>query len=174
MIRFFTTVCQMEILRVFFIIALFALGASGLCNMLCLLSKPHKWCELLLFSPIVWFILGIVCGAFYYPQTNMEWYLVIFGYPVLLVPVQAFSVYRFLSIYREQKQENEKFLYLSISQIILTIMHSFLWIAGIYVVLWSYSVWFFEMNHSLRSYDCVVCDEQRSTGFFSKKNENFN
>ena len=131
----------MEIARIFFITALFSLGACWLCNIMTLFARPHKWCELLMFPQLIWFALGIIVfgyGEIYFRlQTEIQWYLVTYGYPVLLLPVQFLAWKKFFSLYRKQKQENEKFLYLSISQIISTVMFSSVWILVGYAVMWS-------------------------------------
>ena len=104
-----------------------------------LFTKPHKWCELLIFPQLVWYILGIiVLGEIYFKlQTETQWYLVTYGYPVLLLPIQILACNKFVSLYQKQKQDNEKFLYLAISQVISMIMFSLVWILLGYAVLWS-------------------------------------
>jgi len=131
----------MEIARIFFFIALYSLGACWLCNIITLFSRPHKWCELLIFSQLVWFALGIIVfgyGEIYFDlQTITQWYLVTYGYPVLLLPIQFLACNKFVSLYQKQKQDNEKFLYLAISQVISMIMFSLVWILLGYAVIWS-------------------------------------
>ena len=129
----------MEIARIFFSIALFSLGACWLCNIITLFSRPHKWCELLIFPQLVWCALGIiVLGEIYFKlQTETQWYLVTYGYPVLLLPIQILACSKFVSLYQKQKQDNEKFLYLAISQVISMIMFSLVWILLGYAVIWS-------------------------------------
>ena len=129
----------MEIARIFFFIALYSLGACWLCNIITLFSRPHKWCELLIFPQLVWCALGIiVLGEIYFKlQTETQWYLVTYGYPVLLLPIQILACNKFVSLYQKQKQDNEKFLYLAISQVISMIMFSLVWILLGYAVLWS-------------------------------------
>ena len=129
----------MEIARIFFFIALYFLGACWLCNIITLFSRPHKWCELLIFPQLVWCALGIiVLGEIYFKlQTETQWYLVTYGYPVLLLPIQILACSKFVSLYQKQKQDNEKFLYLAISQVISMIMFSLVWILLGYAVLWS-------------------------------------
>ena len=129
----------MEIARIFFSIALFSLGVCWLCNIMMLFTKPHKWCELLIFPQLVWYILGIiVLGEIYFKlQTETQWYLITYGYPILLLPIQIFACCKFLSLHRQKKREYEKFLYLAISQMISMIMVSLVWILPGYAVLWS-------------------------------------
>ena len=129
----------MEIARIFFSIALFSLGVCWLCNIMMLFTKPHKWCELLIFPQLVWYILGIiVLGEIYYKlQTETQWYLITYGYPILLLPIQIFACCKFLSLHRQKKREYEKFLYLAISQVISMIMFSLVWILLGYAVIWS-------------------------------------
>ena len=90
----------MEIARIFFSIALFSLGACWLCNIITLFSRPHKWCELLIFPQLVWCALGIiVLGEIYFKlQTETQWYLITYGYPILLLPMQIFACCKFLSL----------------------------------------------------------------------------
>ena len=131
----------MEIARIFFSIALFSLGVCWLCNIMTLFSRPHKWCELLIFPQLIWFALGIIVfgyGEIYFkPQTEIQWYLVTYGYPIFLLPVQIWSCNKFVSLYQKQKQDNEKFLYLAISQMISMLMFSSVWILLGYAVIWS-------------------------------------
>ena len=131
----------MEIARIFFFIALYSLVACWLCNIMTLFSRPHKWCELLIFPQLVWFALGIIVfgyGEIYFDlQTKTQWYLVTYGYPVLLLPIQILACNKFVSLYQKQKQDNEKFLYLAISQVISMIMFSLVWILLGYAVIWS-------------------------------------
>ena len=127
----------MEIARIFFIIALCSLVACWLCNIMALISRPHKWCELLIFPQYVWFVLGMIYEKYFDLQTEMQWYLVTYGYPILLLPMPILAWNKFFSLYRKQKQENEKFLYLAISQVISMIMFSSVWILLGYAVLWS-------------------------------------
>ena len=129
----------MEIARIFFFIALYSLGACWLCNIITLFSRPHKWCELLIFPQLVWCALGIiVLGEIYFKlQTETQWYLVTYGYPILLLPMQIVACCKFLSLHRQKKREYEKFLYLAISQVISMIMFSLVWILLGYAVLWS-------------------------------------
>ena len=129
----------MEIARIFFSIALFSLGVCWLCNIMMLFTKPHKWCELLIFPQLVWYILGIiVLGEIYFKlQTETQWYLITYGYPILLLPIQIFACCKFLSLHRQKKREYKKFLYLAISQMISMIMVSLVWILPGYAVLWS-------------------------------------
>ena len=131
----------MEIARIFFFIALYSLVACWLCNIMTLFSRPHKWCELLIFPQLVWFALGIIVfgyGEIYFDlQTETQWYLVTYGYPVLLLPIQILACNKFVSLYQKQKQDNEKFLYLAISQMISMIMFSLVWILLGYAVIWS-------------------------------------
>ena len=129
----------MEIARIFFFIALYSLGACWLCNIITLFSRPHKWCELLIFPQLVWCALGIiVLGEIYFKlQTETQWYLITYGYPILLLPIQFFACCKFLSLHRQKKREYEKFLYLAISQVISMIMFSLVWILLGYAVLWS-------------------------------------
>ena len=129
----------MEIARIFFFIALYSLGACWLCNIITLFSIPHKWCELLIFPQLVWCALGIiVLGEIYFKlQTETQWYLITYGYPILLLPMQIFACCKFLSLHRQKKREYEKFLYLAISQVISMIMFSLVWILLGYAVLWS-------------------------------------
>ena len=131
----------MEIARIFFSIALFSLGVCWLCNIMMLFTKPHNWCELLIFPQLVWFALGIIVfgyGEIYFDlQTKTQWYLVTYGYPVLLLPIQFLTCNKFVSLYQKQKQDNEKFLYLTISQVISMIMFSLVWILLGYAVIWS-------------------------------------
>ena len=131
----------MEIARIFFFIALYSLVACWLCNIMTLFSRPHKWCELLIFPQLIWFALGIIVfgyGEIYFDlQTKTQWYLVTYGYPIFLLPVQIWSCNKFFSLYRKQKQDNEKFLYLAISQMISMLMFSLVWILLGYAVIWS-------------------------------------
>ena len=129
----------MEIARIFFFIALYFLGACWLCNIITLFSRPHKWCDLLIFPQLVWCALGIiVLGEIYFKlQTETQWYLTTYGYPILLLPMQIFACCKFLSLHRQKKREYEKFLYLAISQVISMIMFSLVWILLGYAVLWS-------------------------------------
>ena len=129
----------MEIARIFFFIALYSLGACWLCNIITLFSRPHKWCELLIFPQLVWCALGIiVLGEIYFKlQTETQWYLVTYGYPVWLLPIQFLACNKFVSLYQKQKLDNEKFLYLAISQVISMIMFSLVWILLGYAVIWS-------------------------------------
>ena len=131
----------MEIARIFFFIALYSLVACWLCNIMTLFSRPHKWCELLIFPQLIWFALGIIVfgyGEIYFKlQTEIQWYLVTYGYPVLLLPIQILACNKFVSLYQKQKQDNEKFLYLAISQVISMIMFSLVWILLGYAVIWS-------------------------------------
>ena len=131
----------MEIARIFFFIALYSLVACWLCNIMTLFSRPHKWCELLIFPQLIWFALGIIVfgyGEIYFkPQTEIQWYLVTYGYPIFLLPVQICSCNKFVSLYQKQKQDNEKFLYLAISQVISMLMFSSVWILLGYAVIWS-------------------------------------
>ena len=127
----------MDIARIFFLIALYTWGMCWLCNIMTLFSRPHKWSELLIFPQLVWCALGIVSFEYFYPQTEVQWCLVIYGYPILLLPIQLFTYRQFLLLYKERKQENEKFLYLAISQIVSMIMLSLLWIILGYVFSWS-------------------------------------
>ena len=131
----------MEIARIFFFIALYSLVACWLCNIMMLFTKPHKWCELLIFPQLVWFALGIIVfgyGETYFKlQTETQWYLTTYGYPILLLPMQIFACCKFLSLHRQKKREYEKFLYLAISQVISMIMFSLVWILLGYAVLWS-------------------------------------
>lgn len=130
-----------EASRAFFILILFTLGACGLCNIFSLLYKPHKWCELLIFPQLGWCLLGLlgIEGFSPLPQTEMLWYLETYGYPILLFPIQFFAWKTFFSLYKEQKQENEKYLYLAISQIVSMMMLSLFWIMLRYVVGWAYA-----------------------------------
>ena len=130
----------MEILREFSVAALYILGICWICNIMTLFAKPHKWCELLIFLQLVWFVFGVICIERFRPQSETEWYLVIYGYPVLLLLIHVFTCCRFFSLYKMQKQENEKFLYLAISQIVSAIVLPFLWISGIYALLHSLAV----------------------------------
>ena len=96
----------MEIARIFFFIALYSLVACWLCNIMTLFSRPHKWCELLIFPQLIWFALGIIVfgyGEIYFkPQTETQWYLVTYGYPIFLLPVQIWSCNKFF-LYTENK-----------------------------------------------------------------------
>ena len=127
----------MDIARILGFIALYSLVACWLCNIMTLFSRPHKWCELLIFPQLIWFALGIVSFEYFYPQTEVQWCLVTYGYPILLLPIQLFTYRQFLLLYKERKQENEKFLYLAISQIVSMIMLSLLWIILGYAFIWS-------------------------------------
>ena len=127
----------MDIARIIGLIALFTQVMCWFCNIVILFLKPHKWCELLMFAQLVWYVLGIVIFEYFYPQTEIQWYLVTYGYPIFLLPVQLFAYHQFLLLYKERKQENEKFLYLAISQIVSMIMLSLLWIILGYVFIWS-------------------------------------
>ena len=101
----------MEIARIFFSIALFSLGVCWLCNIMMLFTKPHKWCELLIFPQLVWFALGIIVfgyGEIYFDlQTKTQWYLVTYGYPVLLLPIQ-FGRATSCFLYTENKSRTMK------------------------------------------------------------------
>ena len=123
----------MDIAGILGLIALFTQGMCWFCNIVILFLKPHKWCELLMFAQLVWYVLGIVSFEYFYPQTEVQWCLVTYGYPILLLPIQLFTYRQFLLLYKERKQENEKFLYLAISQIVSMIMLSLLWIILGYV-----------------------------------------
>ena len=123
----------MDMARIIVLIALFTQVMCWFCNIVILFLKPHKWCELLMFAQLVWYVLGIVSFEYFYPQTEVQWGLVIYGYPILLLPIQLFTYRQFLLLYKERKQENEKFLYLAISQIVSMIMLSLLWIILGYV-----------------------------------------
>ena len=105
----------MEIARIFFSIALFSLGVCWLCNIMMLFTKPHKWCELLIFPQLVWFALGIIVfgyGEIYFDlQTKTQWYLVTYGYPFLLLPIQFLACNKFVSLYQKQKQDNVNWRY---------------------------------------------------------------
>lgn len=96
-----------------------------------------------MFPQLIWCILGIAgieCfHPHFYPQTEVQWNLVTYGYPILLLPVQIFACRKFLLLYKERKQENEKFLYLAISQLISMVMLSLLWIILGYVLVWAFS-----------------------------------
>ena len=127
----------MEIVRLFFFIALYSWGMCWLCNIMALFFKPHKWCELLIFPQLVWCAIGIIGVEYFNLQTEVQWHLGIYGYPILLLPIQFFACRRFLFLYREHKQENEKFLYLAISQIISMFMLYLLWIFLGYAFIWS-------------------------------------
>ena len=127
----------MDIARIIGLIALFTQVMCWFCNIVILFFKPHKWCELLMFAQLVWYVLGIVSFEYFYPQAEVQWCLVIYGYPILLLPIQLFAYHQFLLLYKERKQENEKFLYLAISQIVSMIMLSLLWIILGYVFIWS-------------------------------------
>lgn len=120
-------------------VALFFLEVCWFCNILSLFSKPHKWSELLMFPQLIWCILGIAGIECFYPQTEVQWNLVTYGYPILLLPVQIFACRKFLLLYKERKQENEKFLYLAISQLISMVMLSLLWIILGYALVWAFS-----------------------------------
>ena len=64
----------MEIARIFFFIALYSLVACWLCNIMTLFSRPHKWCELLIFPQLVWFALGIIVlgyGEIYFASSTV-------------------------------------------------------------------------------------------------------
>ena len=89
----------MEIARIFFFIALYSLVACWLCNIMTLFSRPHKWSELLIFPQLVWCALGIVGVEYFNPQTEVQWCLVIYGYPILLLPIQLFAYHQFLLLY---------------------------------------------------------------------------
>ena len=127
----------MDIARIIGLIALFTQVMCWFCNIVILFLKPHKWCELLMFAQLVWSVLGIVSFEYFYPQAEVQWCLVIYGYPILLLPIQLFAYHQFLLLYKEQKQDNEKFLYLAISQIVSMIMLSLLWIILGYAFIWS-------------------------------------
>ena len=127
----------MDMARIIVLIALFTQVMCWFCNIVILFLKPHKWCELLMFAQLVWYVLGIVSFEYFYPQTEVQWGLVIYGYPILLLPIQLFTYRQFLLLYKERKQENEKFLYLAISQIVSMIMLSLLWIVLGYTFIWS-------------------------------------
>ena len=101
----------MDIARIIGLIALFTQVMCWFCNIVILFLKPHKWCELLMFAQLVWYVLGIVSFEYFYPQAEVQWCLVIYGYPILLLPIQLFAYHQFLLLYKERKQENEKFLY---------------------------------------------------------------
>ena len=127
----------MDIARIFFLIALYTWGMCWLCNIMTLFSRPHKWSELLIFTQLVWCALGIVGVEYFKPQTEVQWCFIFYGYPILLLPIQFFACRQFLFLYKAGKQENEKFLYLAISQIVSMIMLSLLWILSGYALIWS-------------------------------------
>ena len=97
----------MEIARIFFFIALYSLVACWLCNIMTLFSRPHKWCELLIFPQLIWFALGIIVfgyGEIYFKlQTEIQWYLVTYGYPIFLLPVQIWSCNKFFFFIQKTK-----------------------------------------------------------------------
>jgi len=127
----------MEITKILGIVALYSWGMCWLGSIMILFSRPHKWCELLIFLQFIWLVPGMIFVEYFAPKTEIQWYIGTYGYPVLLLPVQAWACRKFFSLYKEQKQENEKFLYLTISQIVTMFMLSLLWIILGYVLIWS-------------------------------------
>ena len=105
------------------LLALFSLPVCFLCNVLSLFFKPRKWQEGLLFLQFV------LCSPAFFISPDYwrrHWELMVFGYPVLFVVLQASLAVMFFLFYKRLKQE--KFLYLALSSIISGLSLAYLWI----------------------------------------------
>ena len=124
-----------DLLRSLSFAALFFWGMSWLCNLVSLLAGPHKRHEILLFGQLLWAGAGIAGIQFYLFKMSTIFQLCFFafGHLVLLLILQTFAFCILFSLYKQNKQKNEKFLYQAISVIISTVSLGILWIIFLYI-----------------------------------------
>ena len=124
----------MDIVKHIYIAAWQGLVIFYVVNLLTLFVRPHKPHEFLIFAQIIWFVLGGIAIKQIPAVTGVEFTLMIYAYPILLWLIQILTARNFFSLHQKDKQNNKKFLFLAISQIISMILLTFTWIISLLII----------------------------------------